>query len=64
MKIGDKVVYTDKSSNDGFYKIGFVKSINEDADTAFVVFNWSDEPHNYMNYTASLCKISNLELYK
>jgi hypothetical protein len=57
LKIGTKVNY----SNNGIIENGIIKDLSEDTPVSVrVVYNWSDEPENYMNYTGALTSLRNL----
>ncbi len=63
MKAGTKVHYIPyKGAEKEIMENGFIKSQADDDSFYFVVYHWSNEPKNYMNYTGALTFIDDLKL--
>ena len=53
-EVGEKVIYIPKEEK------GVVKSLCDDKDYVFVVYNCADEWHRYKDYTAARTRTSDL----
>lgn len=54
LKIGTKVCYCPKYKQPEEYENGIVKSLHENPNKFFVVYNYANDWKNYNDYTAAL----------
>lgn len=61
LEIGKKVCYCPPYMEPEQYENGIVKTLHQNSNKAFVVYNCGGEWENYRNYTAALTDVSDLK---